>query len=263
MTFATAPFGLQLGVGSESAAAPFTRTVIVGSSNSVSAPSPQVTGGTTYQFQGWSDGGAQTHNVVPSETAATYTATFVSPTPAAPSGLTATTSGSARITLAWSNVAGETGYRVERSVGGGAFAQVGTTGANVVTFTNTSLTAGTAYTYRVRSYNAAGDSAPSGTAQATTLPAVIRINFQPSGSPVPSGYLVDAGAAYASRGNGLSYGWNAANNETRDRNSSRSPDQRYDTLNHMQRNGSFSWSLGVPNGSYRVRVVAGDPGQHR
>ncbi len=70
--------------------------------------------------------------------------------------------------------------------------------------------------------------------------------------------LVDAGAAYASRGNGLSYGWNAANNQTRDRNSSRSPDQRYDTLNHMQRNGSFSWSLGVPNGSYTVRVVAGD-----
>jgi glucose/arabinose dehydrogenase len=258
LTFATAPSGLQLGVGSESAVAPFTRTVIVGSNNSVTAPSPQTVGGTTYQFQSWSDAGAQTHAVVAPAGATTYTATFTSPTPVAPTGLIATTAGANRVTLAWSNVAGETGYRVERSVGGGAFTQVGTTATNVVTFTNTGLTAGTTYTYRVKAYNAAGDSTPSATAQATTLPAVIRINFQPAASPVPSGYLVDSGAAYGSRGNGFSYGWNAANNNTRDRNSTRSLDQRYDTLNHMQRNGTFTWSLAVPNGSYRVRIVAGD-----
>jgi PKD repeat protein len=262
LTFATSPAGLQIGVGSETSVAPFTRTVIVGSTNSISASSPQTIGSTSYEFQSWSDGGAQTHTVVAPATGTTYTATFTAPlppTPPVPTGLTATTTGARRINLSWSNVSGESGYRVERATGGGSFSQIASTSANVVTYTDTTVSAATTYTYRVRSYNAAGNSAPSSTAQATTLPTVIRINFQPAASAVPSGYLVDSGASYGNRGNGFSYGWNATNNNTRDRNSSRSADQRYDTLNHMQRNGTFSWSLGVPNGSYRVRIVAGDP----
>ena len=58
LTFASQPSGLQLSVGSASSATPFTRTVIVGSVNTVSAPSPQALGGTSYQFASWSDGGA-------------------------------------------------------------------------------------------------------------------------------------------------------------------------------------------------------------
>jgi hypothetical protein len=27
----------------------------------------------------------------------------------------------------------------------------------------------------------------------------------------------------------------------------------------MQRSGTFTWEIGVPNGSYNVRIVAGDP----
>ena len=45
LTFQTSPSGLQLAVGAASEATPFTRTVIVGSTNSVSAPSPQTLGG--------------------------------------------------------------------------------------------------------------------------------------------------------------------------------------------------------------------------
>jgi len=37
-----------------------------------------------------------------------------------------------------------------------------------------------------------------------------------------------------------------------------SPDQRYDTLNHMQKSGSPSWEMAVPAGQYQVRVVVGD-----
>ncbi|HEX2506226.1 MAG TPA: PQQ-dependent sugar dehydrogenase, partial [Gaiellaceae bacterium] len=83
LTFETDPAGLQLTVGSSSAAAPFSRTVIVGSSSSVSAPSPQTSGGSSYVFSSWSDGGAQAHNVVAPASAATFTARFVpaSPTP--------------------------------------------------------------------------------------------------------------------------------------------------------------------------------------
>ncbi|WP_051765090.1 PQQ-dependent sugar dehydrogenase [Saccharothrix syringae] len=77
LTFATNPSGLQLSVGGTAQATPFTRTVIVGSNNSISAPSPQP--GPLffrYRFANWSDGGAQTHNVVAPATATTYQANF-------------------------------------------------------------------------------------------------------------------------------------------------------------------------------------------
>jgi glucose/arabinose dehydrogenase/PKD repeat protein len=63
LTLESSPSGLELGFNAESATTPFTRTVIVGSSNSLSATSPQTSAGTTYVFGSWSDGGAQTHNV--------------------------------------------------------------------------------------------------------------------------------------------------------------------------------------------------------
>jgi uncharacterized repeat protein (TIGR01451 family) len=76
LSFATNPSGLQLVVGSTGEATPFTRTVIQGSTNSISAPAPQTLGGVTYAFSGWSDGGAQTHVVIAGNTPGTYTATF-------------------------------------------------------------------------------------------------------------------------------------------------------------------------------------------
>jgi glucose/arabinose dehydrogenase len=48
LTFQTSPPGLQLAVGSTSQTAPFTRTVIVGSNNSISVPSPQPLNGHSY-----------------------------------------------------------------------------------------------------------------------------------------------------------------------------------------------------------------------
>jgi hypothetical protein len=77
LTFRSAPSGLQLAVNSTSGATPFTRTVIVGSTNSVSATTPQTLLGTTYEFSSWSDGGAQTHNIVAPATPTTYTANYV------------------------------------------------------------------------------------------------------------------------------------------------------------------------------------------
>ena len=85
LNFQSSPSGLQVVVGSSSGTSPFTRTVIQGSNNSLSAPSPQTLGGTTYGFSSWSDGGAQTHNIIASA-AATYTATY---TATGPSGLAA------------------------------------------------------------------------------------------------------------------------------------------------------------------------------
>jgi glucose/arabinose dehydrogenase len=76
LTFQTTPGGLRLVVNGTEATATFTRTVIVGSSNTISAVSPQTKGKQTYQFSSWSDGGAQTHAITAPATAATYTARF-------------------------------------------------------------------------------------------------------------------------------------------------------------------------------------------
>ena len=88
-----------------------------------------------------------------------------------------------------------------------------------------------------------------------------RINYQPAGASVPAGYVADTGALYGGRGNGFSYGWNAAiAGETRDRNNALSPDQRHDTLVQTQRAGNSFWELAVPNGRYAVTLTMGDPG---
>ena len=76
LTFQTNPGGLQLAVNGATATAAFTRTVIVGSTNSIAALSPQPKGGKSYIFQSWSDGGAKAHNIVAPATATTYSARF-------------------------------------------------------------------------------------------------------------------------------------------------------------------------------------------
>jgi titin len=89
--------------------------------------------------------------------------------PVAPSGLQAQVASGTQINLSWEdNSTDETGFRVERSSGGGAFVQVALTGAGVTTYQNMGLTAGTSYSYRVIATNAAGDSAASNTATAIT-----------------------------------------------------------------------------------------------
>jgi Fibronectin type III domain len=76
---------------------------------------------------------------------------------------------SSSLVLAWTDAAStESGFRVERSTNGSAFTQIASTGANVATFTDTNLTAGTLYYYRVRAYNGAGNSVYSNVASATT-----------------------------------------------------------------------------------------------
>jgi hypothetical protein len=76
LTFSTIPGGLQLAFNGTASTATFTRTVIVGSTNTVSAVSPQQKGKKAYSFSSWSDGGAQTHSITAPAAATTYTARF-------------------------------------------------------------------------------------------------------------------------------------------------------------------------------------------
>jgi transcriptional regulator CtsR len=100
--------------------------------------------------------------------------TAVSLPPNVPIGLGATAVSPTRINLAWTdNSTGETGFKIERKTGAGAFALIANVGANVTSYNNTTgLVANTAYTYRVRAYKGSLYSDYSATASDTTWIAV-------------------------------------------------------------------------------------------
>jgi hypothetical protein len=89
--------------------------------------------------------------------------------PVAPSTLTAAAVSSSQINLTWKDNAGnESSYYVERSVSGGAWGRLVTLAANATSYSDTGLQPQTSYSYRVQAYNAAGVSAYSNEATATT-----------------------------------------------------------------------------------------------
>jgi hypothetical protein len=88
-----------------------------------------------------------------------------------PSRLEATGVSRSEIRLRWQDNAGtEDGFRVERCAGTGctAFAQVAVVGRDVTSYLDGGLARNTAYSYRVRAFNAGGVSAYSNTATAKT-----------------------------------------------------------------------------------------------
>jgi hypothetical protein len=90
-------------------------------------------------------------------------------------------------------------------------------------------------------------------------PTALRINFQPAGAALPPGYLGDYGDPFADRGNGWRYGWNFdLRAQAHDRNSSASPDQRYDTFVFVEPDPAAAWEAELPNGIYQVHLAAGD-----
>jgi len=115
-----------------------------------------------------------------------FTTGVVTTIPAAPSSLTATAISASQINLSWSdNSNNEDGFRIERKIGAaGTYSQIVTVGAGVTTYQNTGLTEATSYYYRIRSYNAAGNSSYSVEVNATTPDAtapVSPINAQING----------------------------------------------------------------------------------
>ena len=97
-------------------------------------------------------------------------ATTLAGPPTAPSGLTATAVSASQINLAWSdNAATEENYVVARATtSGGPYADIVTLPANTTSYSNTGLQSAQTYYYVVRAVNAAGSSANSIQASATT-----------------------------------------------------------------------------------------------
>ena len=85
-----------------------------------------------------------------------------------------------------------------------------------------------------------------------------RINFQTANAPTPEGWLPDLGDLFGDRGNGETYGWTEAPHAMRQRFEleNPAPSMMHDGLAVMR---GAVWEMDVPNGLYRVRVVAGDP----
>jgi Ca2+-binding RTX toxin-like protein len=76
VTFGSQPTGAQLQLNGQTFTAPTMFTSWEGYDLTAFAPSPQTIGGSTYTFSSWSDGGAQTHDILTQATPSTYTATY-------------------------------------------------------------------------------------------------------------------------------------------------------------------------------------------
>jgi transcriptional regulator CtsR len=98
-------------------------------------------------------------------------ATIAQATPTAPTNLTVNAVTSDQIVISWiDNSTSETGFKIERKTGaGGTYAQLATVGANATSYSDSGLTENTTYYYRVKAYNAGGDSSCSNEAGTTTI----------------------------------------------------------------------------------------------
>jgi len=146
----------------------FTQIAMLGS-NAVSFSVTGLSASTTYFYRvaSFNDAG----NSAFSNTASATTSAPPPPLPAAPSGLSATAASSTQINLSWTDNSGnESGFRIERCRNPNCtnFAQIAQVGAGVTTFADTTVNRNTAYNYRVRAFNAAGNSAYSNTASVKT-----------------------------------------------------------------------------------------------
>jgi uncharacterized repeat protein (TIGR01451 family) len=86
----------------------------------------------------------------------------------------------------------------------------------------------------------------------------VGINFEPAGGPSVKGYLEDTGLAVGLQQDDLTYGWstdNTANAVIRHK----AKDPRYDTFNVLGAGGAANWQISLPNGRYKIKIVAGDP----
>ena len=314
VTLASSPAGLQLKLDGQPVATPMSFDGVVGITRTLEAATPQTSGGVTYGFASWSDGGAARHDIATPAANTTYLATYGASGGSTGTGLSATYfnnvdftgtavsridstvnfswgSGSPATTIGPDTFSARWVGQVEAQftdtytfytrsddgvrlwVNGRALVNDWTNHGVTENSGRISLVAGRRYDIRMEFYENGGAatarllwssaSTPKAVVPSTRLYSqAIRINFQTGSAPVPAGYLPDAGLAFASRGNGHTYGWKANNTaQMRDRNASNSPDQRYDTLAYMRRPGNpdATWEIALSNGSYRVRIVAGDP----
>jgi subtilisin family serine protease len=125
--------------------------------------------------------------------------------PIRPSALTASAISVSEISLAWvDNSTNETGFDLQRKTGGGLFEPIAAPGVDETSYTDTGLSEGTDYTYRVRAVGETGDSPYSNDAVMPAAPGNLVANAASSSginllwtdnSSVESGYIIERKAA--------------------------------------------------------------------
>ncbi len=137
------------------------------------AVADQALPGGTVALYCWGNAGSYFDDAVVTSLALSVPASApISVLPSAPAGLTAKIATGAGIALTWTASSPvPAGYHIERKQQGGAYAEIGTAGQDQTAYSDASeLASGTAYAYRVRAYNEAGNSEYSNEA-AVTVPA--------------------------------------------------------------------------------------------
>jgi predicted secreted protein len=160
--------GLKIERCTGAGCADFTQIATV-TANTTSYSNTGLSASTSYSYRVRATNAGGDSDYSNTATAVTQAAPVV---PAAPTNLVTTAVSKSQINLSWKdNATNETGFKIERCKGATCtnFAQVATVGENVTSFANTGLTANTTYRFRVRAYNASGNSAYSNTVSAKTL----------------------------------------------------------------------------------------------
>jgi hypothetical protein len=156
-------------------------------------------------------------------------------------------------------------FGIEWSVDGVSFATFDSVPGTRRVYYATDLDPSGTYWFRVQARNRTGDSPFSSAATVSTPEFGWNVNFGPAGVGADApGYVLDSGAVFGSKTNGLLYGWQDQDFSTaRSRHSPLSPDPRYDSFIPLRDGDNTSpgriWQMGLPAGYFAVRVVAGDP----
>jgi hypothetical protein len=120
--------------------------------------------GTTYYYK------VLAHNAIGDSAYSNAASATTLSSPAAPSNLTVGTITTSSIAISWTdNSNNETAFYIYRSIDGTNFSYLSSVASNTVNFTNSGLSGGVTYYYKVLAHNAIGDSAFSSVASATTI----------------------------------------------------------------------------------------------
>jgi len=159
------------------------KTVLVGSNNTISAPASFVSNGVTYNFANWSDGGAISHQITAAATDANLVATYGTGLPA-PTSFTATpVADKTQVTLTWSYSATSAAtFVIERSTSP-TFATIDVTRTSVAGSTfyvDWGLTRNVQYYYRMRAVSGSLVSSNSSAVPVKLAPAATGIPAAPT-----------------------------------------------------------------------------------
>lgn len=171
LTVATVPAGLSVTIDGQPTVAPASTPGVAGVIRTIGVTTPQTLNGVTYDFSGWSDGGAAIHNITTPAAAGTYTATFTrrssgggacTAAPPAPTNVTSVRNGNT-VRISWTGATGAnaaTSYVLEGGNRQGATNYGTQTTPDATTYAEGMAPPGTYYV-RIRGRNACGTGAAS------------------------------------------------------------------------------------------------------